>query len=49
MRLFIFLLISAFLAGCVSTKLPTCDGTERRPVNAPPHAGAAYPSCGLAA
>lgn len=49
MRLFTIILISAILAGCASTKPPTCDGRDRRPVNALPHAGAIYPSCGLAA
>lgn len=49
MRLLVIILISTALAGCASTKLATCDGQDRRPVNAPPHAGATYPSCGLAA
>lgn len=49
MRLLIIILISTVLTGCASKKLATCDGQDRRPVNAPHHAGVIYPSCGMAA
>ena len=49
MRLLVIILVSTILAGCASTKVPSCDGLDRRPVNAPPHAGATYSSCGLTA
>lgn len=47
-KLILLVVTSAVLAGCV-TRLPTCDGSHRRPINAPAQAGIAYPSCGTAA
>jgi hypothetical protein len=47
-KLILLVVTSAVLAGCAA-KLPTCDGTHRRPINAPAQAGAVYPSCGTAA
>lgn len=49
-HLFLLVLIGMTLAGCASAgRLPTCDGSDRRPVNAPPQARATYHSCGMAA
>ncbi|MDR8920784.1 hypothetical protein FEP54_05619 [Burkholderia multivorans] len=42
------LLFAALLAGCASAP-PTCDGSNRRPVNQPPQAGVVHQSCGHAA
>ncbi len=45
-------LLIAALVGCASTKLPSCDGNHRRPVNEPPQADVStfsYLSCGAAA
>jgi len=42
------LAVASIVAGCAST-LPTCDGKDRRPINAPARAGVAYPSCAAAA
>jgi hypothetical protein len=47
-KLILMIVIPAILAGCAA-KLPTCDGSHRRPINAATQAGAAYPSCGAAA
>jgi uncharacterized protein YceK len=47
-RLLILLAIASVLGGCASTP-PTCDGTDRRPINAPDHANVWYPSCGTTA
>jgi len=47
-KLILLVVISAMVAGCAGT-LPTCDGSHRRPINAPVQAGFAYPSCGAAA
>lgn len=50
---FTILLAGVLLAGCASTRLPTCDGRHRRPINPPAQAGLTppihYPSCGAAA
>jgi starvation-inducible outer membrane lipoprotein len=37
--------IALILAGCVSAP-PSCDGSNRRPVNVPPQAGVVHQSCG---
>jgi hypothetical protein len=42
-------LLIAALAGCASTQPPSCDGTDRRPVNAPQQVGVTYLSCGATA
>jgi hypothetical protein len=47
-KLILLVVTSAVLAGCAA-KLPTCDGSHRRPINAPVQAGVTYPSCGQAA
>jgi hypothetical protein len=47
-KLILLAATSAVLVGCAA-RLPTCDGTHRRPINAPAQAGAVYPSCGTAA
>lgn len=47
-RLLIVLALAGILAGCAGTT-PTCDGEDRRPINAPAKAEVKYPSCGLAA
>jgi|GEM_PF-1901763 PBP1b-binding outer membrane lipoprotein LpoB len=47
-RLLIVLALASILAGCAGTT-PTCDGKDRRPINAPAKAEVKYPSCGLAA
>lgn len=47
-KLILLVLTSAMLGGC-ATRLPTCDGSHRRPINAPAQAGVVYPSCGAAA
>lgn len=47
-RLLIVLALASILAGCAGTT-PTCDGKDRRPINAPAEAEVKYPSCGLAA
>jgi len=47
-RILIALVAASMLAGCAGTP-PTCDGEDRRPINAPAKAEARYPSCGLAA
>jgi len=44
-NLMILLVLTSTLAGCASA-LPTCDGKDRRPVNAPARAQVDYPSCG---
>lgn len=44
-KLMLMLVITSALAGCAST-LPTCDGKERRPINAPVQADVFYASCG---
>jgi hypothetical protein len=46
--LFSLLAVASIVAGCAST-LPSCDGKDRRPINAPAHAEVAYASCGTAA
>lgn len=38
-------LLAATLAGCASAP-PSCDGSNRRPVNQPPQAGVVHQSCG---
>jgi hypothetical protein len=48
-RLLILLALASALTGCASTSIPTCDGKERRPINAPAHADVLYPSCSTAA
>jgi hypothetical protein len=48
-KLLIPLALVSVLTGCASTTLPTCDGTDRRPINAPARADILYPSCGTAA
>jgi len=47
-KLILLVVTSAVLAGCAA-KLPTCDGSHRRPINAPAEAGITYPSCGTTA
>jgi uncharacterized protein YceK len=47
-RLMFVLTVVCTLAGCATT-LPTCDGKERRPINAPVKAEVSYPSCGHSA
>jgi uncharacterized protein YceK len=47
-RLLIMLALASILAGCAGIT-PTCDGKDRRPINAPAKAEVKYPSCGLAA
>ena len=47
-KLILLAVISAVLGGCAA-RLPTCDGTDRRPINVPAQAGAIHPSCGAAA
>ena len=47
-RLLTMLALASILAGCAGTT-PTCDGKDRRPINAPAKAVVKYPSCGLAA
>lgn len=46
--LLIKLALASILAGCAGTT-PTCDGKDRRPINAPAKAEVKYPSCSLAA
>lgn len=48
-RLLMLLALASVLTGCASTTLPTCDGMDRRPINAPARADIFYPSCGTAA
>ncbi len=48
-RLLILLVLSSALTGCASTTTPTCDGKDRRPINAPARAEVFHPSCGTAA
>lgn len=47
-KLFVITLLGGLLAGCAST-MPTCDGNERRPVNASPQARTTYHNCGATA
>lgn len=47
-KLFACTILCTLLAGC-ATRLPTCDGTDRRPVNASPQVRATYFSCGATA
>lgn len=47
-RLLILLALAGVLTGCASTRLPMCDGKDRRPINAPARADILYPSCGTA-
>jgi len=47
-KMILLVVLSAMVAGCAAT-LPTCDGSHRRPINAPVQAGAVHPSCGAAA
>ncbi|TQK07826.1 hypothetical protein FBX97_3115 [Herbaspirillum sp. SJZ107] len=47
-KLLPLLAMAGLLAGCAS-KLPTCDGKDRRPINEPGRAELHYPSCGAAA
>lgn len=47
-RLLIVLAIASILVGCASTT-HSCDGKDRRPINAPAKVEVKYPSCGLAA
>lgn len=50
MRKFLIVLATAsVLSGCASTPLPKCDGSDRRPINAPASVQAGYPSCSAAA
>lgn len=35
------------LAGCASKAPLSCDGSARRPINAPQQVGIVYPSCAL--
>lgn len=39
--------ISLALTGCATKAPASCDGADRRPVNAPAHAGVVYQSCGV--
>ena len=48
-RVLILLALATALTGCASTGTPTCDGKDRRPINAPARAGGFHPSCGTAA
>lgn len=43
-NLLTLLVLAGALAGCAHA-LPTCDGKDRRPINAPAHAQVDYPSC----
>jgi uncharacterized protein YceK len=47
-KLLTVLVMASALAGCAST-LPTCDGKDRRPINAPAQVQIDYPSCGATA
>lgn len=47
-KLILLLVTSAVLAGCAA-RLPKCDGSQPRPINAPAQAGITYPSCGTTA
>jgi hypothetical protein len=47
-KLILLAVTSAVLGGCAS-RLPTCDGMDRRPINVPVQTDATYPSCGAAA
>jgi len=47
-KLILLVVVAAVLAGCAAT-MSTCDGSHRRPINAPVQAGAVHPSCGAAA
>lgn len=47
-KLFAITILGTLLAGCAAP-FPTCDGNDRRPVNASPHVRAAYISCGATA
>jgi hypothetical protein len=47
-KLIAITILGALLAGCAA-RLPTCDGTDRRPVNASPQVRAIYFSCGATA
>ncbi|MGY0343563.1 hypothetical protein [Xylella fastidiosa] len=44
-RTLLAVLLAATLAGCASAP-PSCDGSNRRPVNQPPQAGVVHQSCG---
>lgn len=48
-RVLIVLALASALTGCASTNTPTCDGKDRRPINAPASVGVFHPSCGTAA
>lgn len=47
-KILIMLAAAGALVGCAGS-LPTCDGEDRRPINAPAKAEVVYPSCGAAA
>lgn len=36
----------AFLSGCATKTPASCDGLQRRPINAPALTGVVYKSCG---
>lgn len=44
----VLLILSVTLTGCAH-KPPSCDGSNRRPLNAPKQAGVSYESCGQVA
>jgi uncharacterized protein YceK len=43
-KILILLALASVLHGCASV-LPTCDGKDRRPINAPVKADVVHPSC----
>lgn len=47
-KILIMLAAVCALTACAGS-LPTCDGEDRRPINAPAKAEVVYPSCGVAA
>jgi hypothetical protein len=50
MRNFLIVLATAgVLSGCASAPLPNCDGSDRRPINAPANVKAGHPSCSASA
>lgn len=48
-HLLLLIVIGCAIAGCATSALPTCDGSDRRPVNAPPQVHTIYNSCGATA